>query len=662
MAFDRKAQLAEAIQGLLDQGKTPDEIRGMRAQLVASVGAAAGGAGAEEASAGSPTALGPDDQGPPTRGTEANWRATRPPPMSMLAAQDEARAAGAAARTAGAKGEGPGLLDTLKSLRPAMPSVDGTGMPDPTAEPIPERLAASNPELVQMQDELKGAKGAIAGIQVGGAAGKALGALAAPLTRGLTGVGGLLGRTATSTAAGGLSAVPASVATDLTTGNTEGMGERAVGSMLPGALLGGGTHLVGEALQGLGGAVTESRGGQARQLLERNGAQVSVTSPGEGGPFAPGGRLEGRQPTDVDIGRTSRESAVNILRRQADELAADLKPTLARKGDLDARGGGRRVDVAPLLEQARALAENEGLSPAEQATVRGWVGRLEAHGVRQPDGTVTGPFMMPAGGDRGLNAFRGMLDRATGRGTDPGAPPKAAMQGMAGAAKQIVDTTEYAPINEEIAGARGKFERGRTLLDLKKKPSGKSQQAPEAGAGENIPEQEVAKVANAMSRGEQNTVTAGLRNADRFRTFGEEFPQHRADVEAPRAVEARGDLSFKLRPDERGGLIARTGRMMGGGAAAYAIADLLPSLGVDPKMAAIMMASGTAGADLLRLNAPAIQGRLLYPGGQAARGLGGAMTDAAPQAGGMAPAVYDQLQALMARLDAERQQTKGKRP
>lgn len=423
-----------------------------------------------------------------------------------------------------------------------------------------------------------------------------------------------------------------------------------------GAPLGAASQAGAEGARAAGRAVTNSRGGQARQLVERQGATVGVTTPGKGGAFGPGGRLEGRRPIDRDIGEVSRESAASIITRLDDRLETEIAPFTAEKGRLRAQDEivgplppEQLVDVGGLVEQGRKLLNSQRLSNAQKETIRGWIARLEGHGDPRRIGESPGPYLMSP---TDLDDFRGMISDRTAGAIDPGDVPERLQGRFASSTRDVVDQTAYEAPNAGIADARGRYEQSRRLLSLDDRPRG-SQVAPEG-----VREAEIGKVMNMMARDQQNTVTAGGRNANRLRQFAERHPEARADIEAPRALEASGDLSFKLSPDERGGLLNAV-RALGPGAAGlgaggYTAAKFLPALGLDPETAATVAAAGKVGVDLLRLNAPAIQGRLLYTPARAAGAAGEFASGYTAPAGALAPFfLRNPLDALLARKRQE---------
>lgn len=441
--------------------------------------------------------------------------------------------------------------------------------------------------------------------------------------------------------------------------------EEVAGETLQGAAggttLGTGAGLVSEGLQGLSNAVRGGQGAKARELIESHGGKVGPFTSGKGGPFE--GPLKGREPTDVEIGKTARESGARVLKRAEEEHAANLKGPLAKKAELDAANQGKVV-VNDLYDELQKLRGSERLTDAERGTVDGWIARLKVHEVEAPPVSKT-PTPVPGDeeptaiipkqtmkqlveGEAGsgvyamtpadLNDFRGMLSDMT-KPKIPGSVSKKKLKGAFAAAKRLVDKTEYGPVNAEIHAEDNRYERGRNLLDLPPKPKvGRT-------APEGVSEEELAKLANALSRNEQNTVTAGTRNAGRYEQFAQEFPSQRQDIELPQVLASKGKLQYRLSPDTtRGGLIERSKGPAGTLAAAGAGYGLAHLLGLDPTIIAAL----AGGANMARLNAPGIAGRLLYrPAG--ALGAAGRAAGALTPGAGRAAALYDPIQALLER-------------
>lgn len=632
-----RAQLEAYAESLLDKGHSEDEVVSML-QSAAASGPAAGaaGVGAEAAGrspAGVPSSLARnvDDLGPSPRSQ----------PMNLLDAQEQR------------KKPRSWLAEKLlpEGMDFTLPDPGITGIGDPSSVELPPDVVAADPSLPGMQEAARTVKNVGGSMAVGGALGGLASRAAAPAVQALG--GGLLARTAGAAAAGAAAGPATSAAMDLAGGNVEGMGERAKASILPGAILGGGGHLLGEAMTGTGNAVINSKGGQARQDIEAVGGNVSPLTSGNQGPFAPGGRLAGRETTDRGIGEVSRESAGNILNRIRDTHAAEVAPATAELNRLDRVFPEEMVDASALANEVQTLARHPRLSDAQRATVAGWERRLQNWQVNDPrTGQYVGVYM-PAGE---LNALKGLMQDATNVGALGAASVPTNMQrGAPAGAKALVDQTAYGPPNAQAHAAHVNAETQRRLLRLPDAESGG------ANTPEGLPRSEVERVTNLLSRQGQNTVTAGGQNTsvpeggagarESLDVLATHFPGHAQDVRLPRALAAKGDLEFRLLPKgDKGGMIERLK------AAGPAVAGLAAGGGTavagHPLLGALL-----GGAGLAAMNSTPIAGRLLYRPALMARGLGQAVTAEAPGMGAaLSPVVADQLQALMARLRAERGQ------
>jgi len=210
--------------------------------------------------------------------------------------------------------------------------------------------------------------------RLGGAAAGAVGKVAGtPVTA--------LGRVAAASGGGAAGGVLGSMTADALQGDFSGMLDRAKTSAGVGAIFSAVPAAAGEAAQGGGRAVVNSKGGQARRIGESEGGNVSPLTSGNKGPFAEGGRLAGRKPNSRDIGTVSRESAVNILNRTEGDLSQALKEPLGQKASLDAENKGHIV-VNDLVGEMQKLHGSEVLSDGEAGIVEGWLRRLDKYAVK----------------------------------------------------------------------------------------------------------------------------------------------------------------------------------------------------------------------------------------------------------------------------------------
>ncbi len=467
-----------------------------------------------------------------------------------------------------------------------------------------------------------------------------------------------LGRVVGASGGGYAGGAAGSAVADMVGGNTEGMEGRANQSGMLGALLAGVPAAVGETARGAGNAIVNSKGGQARQLIESARGKVGVLSSGESGPFGKGGRLEGRKPTDADIGAAARESAGNILNRIKDTHAAEAAPATAELNRLDAVFPEQMVDASGLADQVAQLARHSRLSPAQQSTVKLWEDRLQRWVVNDPKTGKYAGIYMPAGE---LNALKGLMQDATNVGALGAASVPTEMQrGAPALAKTLVDSTDYGPPNAQAHDAHVRAEAQRRLLRLPDQEMGG------ANTPEGLPRSEVEHVTNLMARQGQNTVTAGGQNASvaedavpgaparaSLQQLAEQFPQHAQDVRMPQVLQAKGDLDFTLLgKGDKGGLIARA-KSAGPALASIAAAGAGGAAG-HPLLGALLGAGGLAA-----MNAEPIAGRLLYTPARAARAAGGALSDAARS--GVPGALAGSMDPLQALLDGLEEKNKQKR-
>lgn len=354
-------------------------------------------------------------------------------------------------------------------------------------------------------------------------------------------------------------------------------------------------------------AVLKSPGAQARQRLEARGANVGLTDSGSGGVFD--NELAGLPANDRGIGQASRRAAASVLTGMDQDFRENvLMPHVQNKAAIEATlgpgaqgplGPGHQIrDVTPLYSELVKVYQSERLTPPEQAQVRGILDRLERH-IGDQNGQ-TGIYMT----ETQLNDFRGMLQDVSKVGS-PSQPTvaQAKMQGPAHEAKTLVDQGPYADTNAKFHEGKSAYEDRRQLLDLPAEPANyldPARRAPEGGS-----EPEVAKVANMMARDQQNTVTAGIRNADRLQQFSEQNPQYADTLALPKLLEDKANLEFRIGNPKHGGLLNRLKHEGMPMATIFTVADLLSH---NPAVSA-----GLAGAShLINANAAPLAGRVLY--------------------------------------------------
>jgi len=632
----------ERIQQLLDEGKTPDQIRAMKAQLLAEAGGARENEAGEAAPDKEPDAS--QDLGP-TPATPGPWNPATGIPNQNLGPTPQ--------------GEGPLpvppdlLAARLQAARSKVPFRLGPlgwerDVPAQEGDPAVRELTpdSEDPQAADRAQQATALRRSLPGMALGAGIG---GPLAEAIGAGSTARGLLPSavRVGANAIAGGAASGAGQAVNDMAQGQRPDP-RAVIDAAKQGGLLSGGLGLAGEGLAALRNAVARSPGGQARADVEAVGGKVGPLDSGSGGEFDEGGRLAGLKPTDVDIGKASRQSAVNLINRIEGTREAETAPFRASKEALRESGQGQ-TQIDDLVQYAKGLSTSQRLSPAQRATARAWLTDLQKWGQPTKAGGFKAPFIMP---DSELEDFRGMISDQIA--TDPASVPEAMQGKLAAKTRESVDRTEFGPLNKGISEAASRAEAERRLLRLGDKPSG-GDLTPEG-----LPRTDVERVTNLLARQGQNTVTAGGQNTSVDAVSGPEArssldqlaernPEHALDVAAPRALSAKGDLQFRLRPDtKKGGFIERSkgpAGTIGAGVGAAAIAHML---GIDPVAAAVL----AGGGNLARLNLPAIQGRLLYTDPASVARL--------PGGGGaaMMGAALDPLQALLLRMQQQQGETK----
>lgn len=397
------------------------------------------------------------------------------------------------------------------------------------------------------------------------------------------------GRVAQTTASGVASGAQMGAVQATSDGATPEQTLEAAGhSAVTGGVFGGVLQVLGNVAGAAGRAITESRGGQARKLVEKHGGEVGPTTPGRGIP-----ELKGRQPTDRDVGEVSRESAAKVLQGMEDEyFSGTVAPHQAQKAAIAQSPAGQTaaVDARPVFDALETLSKSQKLLPGEASAVYGIAEQMKSRMGK--DGKI--PMSHTELNDIRQKLWRASNQQAAGQG---GAQtvPQDLIEDVAGVTKQMVDEGPYGATNKAYHEGTKAYESQRGQLDLPARPRGRP--SPEGPS-----EQEVAKVGNMLARDQQNSTTAGVRNSDRVEKFVEQNPQYERAVEMPRVLEAVGDLSFTTGGGaQRGGLINRLPPGIGLGASGALM------FAGDPRYAAAPLS-----AELLARNLSPIAGRYLY--------------------------------------------------
>ncbi len=415
------------------------------------------------------------------------------------------------------------------------------------------------------------------------------------------------------------------------------------------ALIGAAIPAAGMAARKIGNAITESRGGQARQLFEKHGGNVGPLDRGSGIP-----EIDGMEPTRANLGRTGIIAAKNIRQGLADdfetrtgapyraaraaveeappvpEAVNDFEPTRQTPRESmrsvveDDLGGSRargtsdlrivdagRVpadklrDISPLRGAIADQLYAESTPTSVRPFLRQELDRLDD--LRSQDGRV----MIT---ERRLNDMRqrlqGMADYGINTGAGAGNLRDRSFKAIAAAAKGLVDEGPYAEPNAMYSEGMGRLKEDRAALGLKKSPS-------KSAAGVDVEDRRVGQVLRNL--GNDSEAAGAMADPEAIAAFVERHPELARQVDLPSLLRAKEALS--LHGPSGGGaldnLIQMTGRA-GHGVTGKAI-------------------------DALKHNASAINGRLLYQPGRAASAAGGAVAES------------DTLNQLIAAYQAQKQ-------
>lgn len=451
--------------------------------------------------------------------------------------------------------------------KPSLVNYGGYGDTHPMAFDV------TRPETQRLQgldQEVTGLRGAAASLGVGGVAGDAAGALM-PAAR--TALGRIAGAGAQGAMAGGAGAAADALV------HRQPVGEiaSAAGSgALTGGVTGAGAATVGEMLRGAGSLVRNSKGGQARQLIEKYGGNVGPMDSGSGIP-----ELNGlKTVTDADIGAQARASGKQLL--TANDKLFDQEgrqPYLAARGAIDNSPAGKRmIDVTPLKDKMLEVAYDKGTDPGTKSWLLDQADIIEKQ--------HTGPMGLNVMSEEDIRGLNSMLQRSAkpGLATGSGSVRDAQLSTVADVSKAIVDEGPYAQANADYAAAKTRSGDFREGFGMARKPV----------ANEQVDER---RIANALARRGQTTTTAGIQGGDaRLTQLEQQYPELQRTIAAPQIVKAKGDLQFGL--GHTGGLIDR-------------------------------MPSKHLLVDLARQNVPAMAGRFAYGPAGAAQAAGQAVSGAA---------------------------------
>lgn len=347
-----------------------------------------------------------------------------------------------------------------------------------------------------------------------------------------------------------------------------------------GGAVGGGLAAAARGAQGLGRMVTESRGGKARQLIEKHGGTVS-----------PGGvELQGDYVTkgtsDADIGAQAEASAnkgLGMLRTEERAVKGAAGRQIGRVGESPA--AGELVDVTDVMANMRAAAEDLGTDTGTAQKLHDAIGKIERQQGADFNPDTDNYFLT----QNDANKLRRSLGRSgkSGISTDEKLNP---LQRATSQVKDIVDQGPFAEANAEFAKEAKNYQQSRKLLGIAERP--KTPDESQAA---------ISKVKNLITRRGQNTVTAGGQEG-RLAEFEAKHPDIAQEFIKPELLRSKADISFHVLP-QHGGLIQR-----GIGAA---LLHGLPQVAAGFTHSPGATAATLAGTLALQ-NAPAIAARFLY--------------------------------------------------
>jgi hypothetical protein len=360
------------------------------------------------------------------------------------------------------------------------------------------------------------------------------------------------------------------------------------------AAIGAAIPTVGGMLKGAGQAVLSSKGGKARALLGKYGANVGVTDSGSGLPELDA--IKGRV-SDADIGATARESGRKLLDvNDATFNAEGRQPYKRDVAQIDKGQGRNLVDVLPLRRKMLEVAGAPDTDPAVRNVLAGQVKEMDA---AFPD-TGMGKRYAPEAWVNGKTSWLWKQAKPDRLASGAGTPRDAKFADVAAVGQDIREQGPYAEANKRYAVAKQESGDFREALGAKRTP----------GMDETIDER---KIGNFLARRGQTTTTAGIQGGDkRLADLVARRPDLQRTVDAPELVRAKGDLQFRMGAPHHGGLIDR---LAGPGAAAVAGAGMALGHGDYGAAAAVP-------AYLAATNAAPIAGRLLYPGARPAMAAG----------------------------------------
>lgn len=377
--------------------------------------------------------------------------------------------------------------------------------------------------------------------------------------------------------AGGAGAVMSGINEGVAGGSAGDVARAMLHGGLDAATLGGGLAVGGRAAGGVGRAITESKGGKARQYLEKRGVEVGPGTPGRGGPMD---TMVTRGAEDADIGQQAEASAKRGLEMLGEEKKAVLGGYGRRIGNIEQSPQAAQLrDVSDIVTNMRDAMNELDTSPQARAALGDLLKSVEAKQGAGFNADVDNYMLSEAD----VNKLRRQLDRyaKTGTSVDASLSP---LKSAAGEARVMVDEGPFAEANADYSKQSKYYQKSRRLLGINERP----RTPDETQAATN-------KVKNLITRRGQNTVTAGGQK-ESLAEFEARHPDIAEEFARPEILRKRADISFSLLP-KHGGLIDR--------------------LTHGHQNVAALMAGLTHGAtglvpSLALMNMPAIQARLLY--------------------------------------------------
>lgn len=373
---------------------------------------------------------------------------------------------------------------------------------------------------------------------------------------------------------------------------------RASDAVVGGAAAATGLGALVKGAGAVGRAVQRSRGGRAREFIEKRGGEL----------------VPERTPDDADIGEAANragERAKEAMRGYQERTARD--PYNAAVASVPQELAEETVDVMPVyrwlkeaaadpanlqvqgrLQEYLSLLESRMTKPAPQPPMA----RMPP-GARLPPPAPFEPTIPLSHYD--LNGLRRSMAGFAGVG-DTNVAAKNPLRQAYGMVKQMVDDGPYAEANRIYHEGLQDVDESLDMVGLRRSTD------PSEPIKGNFDIR--------AQRAGQNTVTAG-RDRPGVEQFREKHPDIAAEtIDQPEMLRNQADIAFKLMPRRHGGLIERTGSAAGGLALAELGMQLASHGHVSLAKAAMLLLGGLTLKNMAPINA-----RLLYKPALAAQQL-----------------------------------------